>query len=1331
MTLVDGTVLQGATASYSLRQMVELINDTYNNFTDAQLAAVQQMIDANPIMQTWNVGNLSFILNETFDSWTAGAFQTGVYSGWTSGLAEGKGASITVEPDSDSNFLRFIAEEGVTASPVAVYTFPQAITTDFTLEFRFRQYNPSGGVQAQLSLQPASGGYGNAGVDLRMTGNTDINTVNGYNMTMGKAEEGGWHVIAIYVNMTDRTYEIYDNGVLLDADIPFRNTATSSFKRLYIGHAIALTGTTDYDYIRIYRGKHIAYDGVANVEIVDGFAQSDAQVVDQRQPVPSNYSDVNISTRNVRGDGYKGYAGSLDILKQFMATHDRWVYCNAPSIIKRITDLGVNIQISVSPNSVFVTGKDTDAKFYDGTEFAFEWLPAETNDHGCLNNPDARNDLFGDLKIAVENGARSIQTDDAMFNYQYYKTGGCFCSYCMDAFTDYLLETYTAEQLAQKGVAVDESFDYRAYLEDTYGWTTTEAYLEGRSQSPLEADFEGFMRLTTVQYHMQAREYVNSLGYGEITYSANISSLAWGLRAVDKINLYKSLFNASMPETQMKKLTKTDMVSAAYLESALGTELIIGAIPVGDYLTRMRTSVARSYALGTQVLIPWDTYYTTTERVWCTVDELGDIYHFVRQYPYLFDDYESIATVGAIINLDNPTSYADISSLANTLFNAGIPFKLLPSMSEDADLKIAFAAEDLAGLDYVYAYSPVSGLPAGLQQIVNSSAAQQINKDSLLAMADSLKIAWVENGTDDLYITVRSYNGEIGAATSVHVINDIGDTIYNTKIHLNPAYLPAGAYEVVLYRPGYDPVVLTASGTNTYTVPAMTEWAVLHIVPAAATEGISAYDMSDGWSALSLGTGLAIGDSIAQNGNAFTLTTSYLGQNVRTATDRTGSQDMMPFVYKNVSYAKIADYALVGKVSANGNSGIMVREMPSANARFVSLYVENGKLMAALRTTDNKAAFYREIMDVAQDMYLKIVKNGNSFEFYACADGQNWGAMLISVELTLDMPLAGVFAFSSDGSSATATVTDVALTKLGFVEGLQLSELTVDAKTEIYLQEASKLNISATTASGLTLCTEDFDSVTYTSSDTSVMTIDENHYMHGIKGGNATLTVTAKLGSQTLTKQIAITVKNKGKMFLEENFDDWSAITSSYQWRRAAGDGCSITSEAHPDETDRSMALKDSSNKNDAECDYSFTNAVTQNYTIEFDYYIETTGWLYKDGSRVGTVNTLYVGQGATWSLSLAYTRGYFQYADGNTQYHDIAKISANQWVHIKVEVDFDNKTNTITFTNSAGKVLGSCQCAFRDSTAENTNYLMFRTNSSAKDVTVYYNNLEVYLTAK
>ena len=124
----------------------------------------------------------------------------------------------------------------------------------------------------------------------------------------------------------------------------------------------------------------------------------------------------------------------------------------------------------------------------------------------------------------------------------------------------------------------------------------------------------------------------------------------------------------------------------------------------GDYLTRMRTSVARSYALGTQVLIPWDTYYTTTERVWCTVDELGDIYHFVRQYPYLFDDYEVPAIVGIALNPTDGTQKTAIT----TLSNAGITVKVLPYMPNGKYATYTFAAEDVEGLDYVLELASLS-----------------------------------------------------------------------------------------------------------------------------------------------------------------------------------------------------------------------------------------------------------------------------------------------------------------------------------------------------------------------------------------------------------------------------------------------------------------------------------------------------------------------------------------------------------------------------------------------------------------------------------------------
>ncbi|MBR5569504.1 MAG: DUF2927 domain-containing protein [Oscillospiraceae bacterium] len=64
--LVEGTVLQSATASYSMRQMVEAINAEVHGYDTTVLNKVAQMIHANPIMESWSVAN---ILNPQHSDW--------------------------------------------------------------------------------------------------------------------------------------------------------------------------------------------------------------------------------------------------------------------------------------------------------------------------------------------------------------------------------------------------------------------------------------------------------------------------------------------------------------------------------------------------------------------------------------------------------------------------------------------------------------------------------------------------------------------------------------------------------------------------------------------------------------------------------------------------------------------------------------------------------------------------------------------------------------------------------------------------------------------------------------------------------------------------------------------------------------------------------------------------------------------------------------------------------------------------------------------------------------------------------------------------------------
>ena len=58
MTLKDGTVIESATQSVTLRSAVETINSMYTQLTSAQLQAVAEMIRNHPVMNSWQIENI-------------------------------------------------------------------------------------------------------------------------------------------------------------------------------------------------------------------------------------------------------------------------------------------------------------------------------------------------------------------------------------------------------------------------------------------------------------------------------------------------------------------------------------------------------------------------------------------------------------------------------------------------------------------------------------------------------------------------------------------------------------------------------------------------------------------------------------------------------------------------------------------------------------------------------------------------------------------------------------------------------------------------------------------------------------------------------------------------------------------------------------------------------------------------------------------------------------------------------------------------------------------------------------------------------------------------
>ena len=58
MKLADGTVIESAQYSYTLRQLMETVAASASSFTAAQLSALSAMIEANPIMKSWDIESL-------------------------------------------------------------------------------------------------------------------------------------------------------------------------------------------------------------------------------------------------------------------------------------------------------------------------------------------------------------------------------------------------------------------------------------------------------------------------------------------------------------------------------------------------------------------------------------------------------------------------------------------------------------------------------------------------------------------------------------------------------------------------------------------------------------------------------------------------------------------------------------------------------------------------------------------------------------------------------------------------------------------------------------------------------------------------------------------------------------------------------------------------------------------------------------------------------------------------------------------------------------------------------------------------------------------------
>ncbi len=377
-------------------------------------------------------------------------------------------------------------------------------------------------------------------------------------------------------------------------------------------------------------------------------------------------SDVPLSSRWWHPAKPNDPHDTLRDLKAFGATRLEWIFDTKPAHIRQIAEAGCTFipTINASDNT---PGRPYSCKTFDGTLASFSWMNSWTQADGqptgacCVNNEVFRAMLAKTIEQVIKDGASGVQFDDWSSNLSLSSgVGDCFCDYCLKKFT-----------AAPGG-------NYREFLRTQRGVRNTSEYKTYRrthASDPLQQAWQQF-QATSVRENMQ---FVKKTladhplpGGRRATLSINAN-----LGQVGRSRVAAGADLADYIVGEGADQTLAGMFINARSAEAVHRPTIFSPFPYK--MQRTRSHIALQYAMGQLCLVPYDIWMRASElpRYFGKPSEYGDLFAFVRANPALFDDAETVATVG--IAFDPATAdEAVFRPLVQSLAEANIPFVLLP-----------------------------------------------------------------------------------------------------------------------------------------------------------------------------------------------------------------------------------------------------------------------------------------------------------------------------------------------------------------------------------------------------------------------------------------------------------------------------------------------------------------------------------------------------------------------------------------------------------------------------------------------------------------------------
>ncbi len=964
---------------------------------------------------------------------------------------------------------------------------------------------------------------------------------------------------------------------------------------------------------------------------------------------------------------------SLDAQKRFMATDNKWSYIMAKDKVDAITALGGKFQGAVNINTADPDGKYNIGRqeLIDGSHFKspnMTWVTA----YGCANAPEYQEIIKNQAIKFIGLGVSAMQFDDPGGNFKGYSFGGCFCQHCMQGFTSYVKDTYSQAQIKEFGIDDIGTFHYKEYLKTKYNITTSPEYLAGRKSVPLDSAFKNFQLLSSRAQLARMRQVLtdNSPSYIEFSYN-NYEFL---MQFADKTHEGKyahDLFDYGIAEHTDEAYSFENAITGGTFATSLKKPQIVSPVPRS--LAKGRQGLAACYALGQYFLVPYDIYVPLRPRYFASVDEYGDMFHFIRQNPQLFNGYEIPSQVGILTNWDVMDRKA-LTLMSMKLSAAGVPFKDIVASSNMPTF--AIDPNDLKGLKYLISVNPPETFTEKDRATIENSGVRIITPDRVDEIIGEVSFISVE-ADKNVYGIVRAMPGDEAAPKIVHIISRTGKQESDVLVHLQAEkFFGNTPCEATYYRPGYNPQNLPITN-NTVTLPALDEWGIIKIYEKSFGNNDI---LGGGWQFMNIGSPLAYGTATVDGATA-QITSSGVGANSATQGDK-GSSDQGAFLYTMNKGDTIDGFDIscrIDSISGDaGSAGMMLRANPASNAPFIQVKYQKGTgVVLQVRSDYDLKTITTPLKDLPLPVYVKVSRQAGTYRIYASSVANEFGEPL--TELSLDnMKFAGIFTASGkQWEKSSAQVSDLSIVQKEYASITPIDSILATAeKATLKVGDNVKIKVSAK-----------IGEKTYSLQDSSISLQSDAPEIVAVRGktlealsnGKASITVKADVGGKAFSQVCVLTVSDSSTLF-EENFDGFTpeAILPNWSFNNNAirpiksGDGyiLRVTAFNKGETSDATATFEASGGKMVFEFDYRGEFGVNDN----------------DSGSRV-----IYAGN---QNVCIICNGKEFIYFFGSEQ-KAIAPMTQGKWYKFKVVANMSTETADV-YIDGAKVVEGG---AFRKAT--------------------------------